>query len=1235
MPLQDQQLVLETALSPLKNKEPLKLTKKLLLEKAMTNKLYKPIKKLPRHAILPAVSFVMALGLVNSAKAEEEAMDYVRAADYNYELVEAAKQQNISQVYRLLENGTSINSTIAPNGTTPLMEASLNGNAKLVTILIQKGAKLNIKDLRGETALQYALRANNMDIAKILVDHGADTSILGKERAASLRKFLAHNAKKLAYTNVTAADEPTTAYKAIYASAKGKKDFGDPLVNAADKGDFKKVKRLISEGHDVDSLGKFRTTALMRAAYRGYTDISSFLISKGAKVNQADEQEMTPVSLAQLGGHPDEQQLLFDHGASSGAYGVDYVTMATLAVAPASAAITATLIGATGGAVALASSHGGAAAAVASSGSSQVSPTPPPSNNNSGNSGSNNPPPPPSCGSVTCGEKNSTGAGTTVAIIGNGVMSSGTYTDGKQTYTTAWTAPGPHSVTYDFTKPNSNGIVVWSSNSQNFLMDGSNAANGQPATSLTGGGPMNGHDTESALIINQIAPDATLLSLRAFDGAGNGFDISSVGNAINYAAGYNTTTQTLGTARAQVMNNSWGVSIYDYINNITYDMTGRNIDGTAQLSSATVLSIINSDVSAESTFPGNQYATGQLTTSQDIKGNPLATDANGNPISLSNPTYNLVDAINHAIANNIVMVWAAGNDSLANPNVTAGLYLIPGSGISANAANLWLVATAVEQNNDGSYTNLQTGSNLCGVAQARCLAAIANSTSHSAAEVSGAVAKLITAGLTPQQASARVLATTYYLNASGFPVDSNGNKTTISSGNAVLSSPNGNINNTSQLTNAITGHGLLNPDLATSSYGSLFVNTSNPANGPVLLSGSSIQLGNAFGDALSKSNINLIAFDNGGNKNSTLGSAAFPVALSSMVSEGNPRINLDQSMSNLGNGEFAQTQQYENGTLQFTPYNQDSNSHTIIAPEDAGRILNGNMSFTFGQDNSNYTLTQNIKMDHAFGFGAISGANTNMQISQTANRNPYLSFATQGENAIMQHTLSDNLTLRMGIFTGAEQDTFDTLMSNNSTAGGEVVEATFNYGHTSFSAQVGSVTETNAFLGSQAQGALSTGQTTPTKFFALAAEQKVTEHFKLYGSYTQGISTLQPGANSLFFGNSTKVQSNAFSIGAAYDGFDRKDTSVGFTISQPLRIESGSVAFAYNSGLDANGNPITSNANVGLSPSGREMDLESYYHTALTTDASATISAMYRIEPGNISTNPNEAILLVKVQKEF
>ena len=88
-------------------------------------------------------------------------------------LIIAAKNGNINEVKRLLDNGAPANARDDEN-TTPLQWAAFNNHADVVRLLLdKKEVDVNIKNSHNLTPLHFAAHSNYPEVAKVLLEKGA------------------------------------------------------------------------------------------------------------------------------------------------------------------------------------------------------------------------------------------------------------------------------------------------------------------------------------------------------------------------------------------------------------------------------------------------------------------------------------------------------------------------------------------------------------------------------------------------------------------------------------------------------------------------------------------------------------------------------------------------------------------------------------------------------------------------------------------------------------------------------------------------------------------------------------------------------------------------------------------------------------------------------------------------------------------------------------------------------
>ena len=191
----------------------------------------------------------------------------------------AASSGHFAVVHMMIDSGADVD---APDGCyeTALIAATVKGYVEIVRLLVDNGAVVN-REGEGNSALCLALSRDHMEIAKILIRNGAN----------------------------------------VYAGLRG---FGTALQIASRRGNVEVVKMLIDRMQDInaDRTGSGRSgTALQEASSRGHFDVVRELTSRGARINDRENDSETALQLAIAHGHTDVARSLILRGADVNAPG--------------------------------------------------------------------------------------------------------------------------------------------------------------------------------------------------------------------------------------------------------------------------------------------------------------------------------------------------------------------------------------------------------------------------------------------------------------------------------------------------------------------------------------------------------------------------------------------------------------------------------------------------------------------------------------------------------------------------------------------------------------------------------------------------------------------------------------------------------------------------------------------------------------------------------------------------
>lgn len=97
-------------------------------------------------------------------------------AEINYKPIHSAIRWNkpVSEVEALLVSPEAVNCVDKDNGNYPIHIAAQNGHEDLIALLIKKNVIVDAKNMKGNTGLHMAIGYDYYNVAKRLIDAGAD-----------------------------------------------------------------------------------------------------------------------------------------------------------------------------------------------------------------------------------------------------------------------------------------------------------------------------------------------------------------------------------------------------------------------------------------------------------------------------------------------------------------------------------------------------------------------------------------------------------------------------------------------------------------------------------------------------------------------------------------------------------------------------------------------------------------------------------------------------------------------------------------------------------------------------------------------------------------------------------------------------------------------------------------------------------------------------------------------------
>jgi ankyrin repeat protein len=226
-------------------------------------------------------------------------------------LVMAARKGDKAEVGKLLDDGARIDAPDSAGGRTAMHWAAKEGQLEVVTLLIERGADLTVKDRAGKTPLCIAAESGKADVVQRILDASGDR----KSELVNMQDRL--GGTSLMWASALGTPECVELLLSSGAEVNVKDKNGlTPLLWAAGIGDPRTVTMLLDRGADMAVADNLTgDTAIMRAARNGKLESLGVLIERQADVKAANRQGMTAWLIAAANGKLEKLKALQQAGS--------------------------------------------------------------------------------------------------------------------------------------------------------------------------------------------------------------------------------------------------------------------------------------------------------------------------------------------------------------------------------------------------------------------------------------------------------------------------------------------------------------------------------------------------------------------------------------------------------------------------------------------------------------------------------------------------------------------------------------------------------------------------------------------------------------------------------------------------------------------------------------------------------------------------------------------------------
>lgn len=208
----------------------------------------------------------------------------------------------------LIENYKNTLNIVNSFWETPLKSACKNQNLELVKLLLEAGAKTDIKEDPEWSAIMPAANKANIELIKLLIENKADVNHRLSPRSGSPLNVLSFAAESGDTNTVDFLLENGACLNCMDSS-------WTPLMSASAKGDINMADFLLRKGIDLNSEVFPEGTAIKFAIQKNNLEMVKFLIEKGADINIGNKNYWSPLHLSIINENMEMTKLLVNRGS--------------------------------------------------------------------------------------------------------------------------------------------------------------------------------------------------------------------------------------------------------------------------------------------------------------------------------------------------------------------------------------------------------------------------------------------------------------------------------------------------------------------------------------------------------------------------------------------------------------------------------------------------------------------------------------------------------------------------------------------------------------------------------------------------------------------------------------------------------------------------------------------------------------------------------------------------------